>query len=178
MAVTQIALLRGINVGKAKRIAMADVRAVIESLGGSDVRTLLNSGNAVWSAKKTLTGPALQKAILDATRVDTRTTVLTAADLATIIAEHPLADVVTDNSRFLCYLPAEARDLAKFEPLVDRSWAVEVRIGSRAAYVWSPDGVLAGRLFEHVNKTLGDAFTARNWNTLQKLQQMVTDSAR
>ena len=45
-----VALLRGINVGKAKRIAMADLRALVESLGYSDVRTLLNSGNIVFVA--------------------------------------------------------------------------------------------------------------------------------
>ena len=46
-----IALLRGINVGKAKRIAMADLRALMEALGYAGVRTLLNSGNAVFDAK-------------------------------------------------------------------------------------------------------------------------------
>jgi len=46
-----VALLRGINVGKAKRIAMADLRALIEGLGYTDVRTLLNSGNVVFSSE-------------------------------------------------------------------------------------------------------------------------------
>ena len=42
-----VALLRGINVGRAKRIAMADLRALVEGLGFGEVRTLLNSGNAI-----------------------------------------------------------------------------------------------------------------------------------
>ena len=45
-----IALLRGINVGTAKRIAMAELRAAMESLGYGNVKTLLNSGNAVFDA--------------------------------------------------------------------------------------------------------------------------------
>ncbi|HEX8612355.1 MAG TPA: DUF1697 domain-containing protein [Telluria sp.] len=45
-----IALLRGINVGRAKRIAMADLRQLIGELGCTDVRTLLNSGNVVFNA--------------------------------------------------------------------------------------------------------------------------------
>ena len=45
-----VALLRGINVGKAKRIAMADLRKLVEELGYGDVQTLLNSGNVVFSA--------------------------------------------------------------------------------------------------------------------------------
>ena len=44
-----VALFRGINVGKAKRIAMADLRALLGKLGYTDVQTLLNSGNAVFT---------------------------------------------------------------------------------------------------------------------------------
>ena len=45
-----VALFRGINVGRAKRIAMADLRALLGKLGYADVATLLNSGNAVFTA--------------------------------------------------------------------------------------------------------------------------------
>ena len=51
MTRTEIALLRGINVGKAKRVAMAELRALVEKLGYGDVRTLLNSGNVVFSTE-------------------------------------------------------------------------------------------------------------------------------
>ena len=46
-----VALLRGINVGRAKRVAMADLRALFEQLGFGDVRTLLNSGNVGFRAR-------------------------------------------------------------------------------------------------------------------------------
>jgi len=46
---TLIGLIRGINVGRAKRVAMADLRALVTDLGFTDVRTLLNSGNVVLS---------------------------------------------------------------------------------------------------------------------------------
>ncbi|HZW81825.1 MAG TPA: DUF1697 domain-containing protein, partial [Candidatus Deferrimicrobium sp.] len=49
----QVALIRGINVGRAKRVAMAELRALVEDLGYSDVRTLLNSGNIVFAAPGT-----------------------------------------------------------------------------------------------------------------------------
>ncbi len=49
---TFVALLRGINVGKAKRIAMADLRNVFSSLGYGNVQTLLNSGNVVFDVPK------------------------------------------------------------------------------------------------------------------------------
>ena len=65
MASRQIALLRVINVGKAKRVAMADLRALFEKLGYVDVRTLLNSGNVVFSVPETSTveaAPRIERA--------------------------------------------------------------------------------------------------------------------
>ena len=61
MPATHIALLRGINVGNAKRIAMADLKAVVESLGGTGVKTLLNSGNVVFTTTRLITGPKLRQ---------------------------------------------------------------------------------------------------------------------
>ena len=42
-----VALLRGVNLGGRRRVAMADLRALLEGLGYEDVRTHLQSGNAV-----------------------------------------------------------------------------------------------------------------------------------
>lgn len=82
MPATHVALLRGINVGKAKRIAMADLRAVVTALGATDVQTLLNSGNVVFTARRAIASTTLQTAIRAGTGVDARTTVLTAAELS------------------------------------------------------------------------------------------------
>ncbi len=46
---THAALLRGTNVGRAKRLAMPDLKALFEQLGSRDVRTLLNSGNVAFT---------------------------------------------------------------------------------------------------------------------------------
>src|SRR5438093_12978873 len=52
VAHVRIALIRGINVGRAKRVAMAELRALVEDLSYGDVRTLLNSGNVVFSTTR------------------------------------------------------------------------------------------------------------------------------
>src|ERR1700704_4724623 len=54
----RVALLRGVNVGKAKRVAMADLRKLVEGLGYGDVRTLLNSGNVLFTVPAGMTGDA------------------------------------------------------------------------------------------------------------------------
>lgn len=174
MTGTYIGLLRGINIGKFKRIAMADLRATVEALGCTNVRTLLNSGNVVFTTKKKVTGASLQKTIRENTGVDAQTTVLSAAEFENIFREFPLADVMTDATKCLCYVPASAAALEAFKPFGERSWEPEVlRIGSRAAYTWSPDGLLGGKIFEFINKTCRDDFTARNWATMSKLHAMI-----
>lgn len=82
--VRAVALLRGINVGRAKRIAMADLRALMAELGFDDVRTLLNSGNIVFTDPKGKPAQAsgrIERAIADQLGVSTQVLVITADEL-------------------------------------------------------------------------------------------------
>jgi uncharacterized protein (DUF1697 family) len=174
MPATHIALLRGVNVGKAKRIAMADLKAVVESLGGTSVTTLLNSGNVAFTTKRAITGPKLRAAILAATGVDSRTTVLSAGDFRIVMRENPLLDMANDATRLVAYIPADATVLPKLAELQASSWMPEVfALGSQAAYVWSPEGLLVGKLFEHINRKIRDECTARNWATMLKIEALL-----
>lgn len=177
MSNIQIALLRGINVGRAKRIAMADLRALITDLGYANVQTLLNSGNAVFTVPKPSPGDAaarLEAAITQKLGVTSRVTVLTAAQLATAVADNPLLDVASDHSRLLLAVLTNPADRKKLAGLVKQDWEPEaLAIGARVAYMWCPDGVLAGRLPEAVGRALGDAVTTRNWSTMLKLHALV-----
>ena len=173
-ALRLVALLRGINVGRAKRIAMADLRATIESLGYRDVRTLLNSGNAVFTAAPATTPDAaakrIQAAIAAKLGVSARATVITATELEQALAEHPLKRVATDPSRLLVVVPATPADHERFAPLAKRDWSPgALALGARVAYLWCPDGILASPLVEAVGHALGDAVTSRNWATMTKL---------
>src|SRR5450432_3433502 len=85
--VMHVALLRGINVGKAKRVSMADLCALCKELGYGDVKTLLNSGNVVFSAPRADAKAAarIQKEIASQIGVSCRVVVITAAELEEII---------------------------------------------------------------------------------------------
>jgi uncharacterized protein (DUF1697 family) len=171
-----IALLRGINVGKAKRVAMADLRTLMEALGYANVRTLLNSGNAVFDAKGGT--PAshankLEAAILERTGVDCKVIVKTAADIAAAIAEHPLRHHADDDSRMLVMFTQDAASLAALKSLADGDWAPEAfAVGEHAAWLWCANGIIESRIAKAVGKLLGQRGTARNWATLEKLQAM------
>jgi uncharacterized protein (DUF1697 family) len=173
IAGAHVALLRGINVGKAKRVAMADLRALVAGLGYRDVRTLLNSGNVVFTVPRGARGdPAarIEQAIAKKIGVSSRVTVLTAAELATVVRENPLGKVAKDPSRLLVTVLTNPKDRAKLAPLAKQDWAPEaLAIGKRVAYLWCPRGQLESPVAKAVFQLLGDAVTTRNWATITKL---------
>jgi len=172
-----VALIRGINVGRAKRVAMADLRALVGDLGYRDVRTLLNSGNVVFTVPASVrTDPArsIEQAITARLGIPARVTVLTAAELAVVVAENPLGEVATDPSRLLVTFLTNRADRKRLLPLARQDWTPDVlAVGARVAYLWCPKGMLESRLAETVSRLLAGAATTRNWATVTKLHVLV-----
>lgn len=181
MAATHVALLRGINVGRAKRVAMADLRALVEGLGGTDVRTLLNSGNVVFTAPAG--APAeladrIEEALEARLGVPSRVTVLTADALAEAVRANPLLDLAVDHSRLIVAFFRDAGDPAKLEPLLEQDWGSNaLAIGPGVAYVWCAEGILASQLLDAVVRRIGDGVTTRNWATVWKLHVLASGPA-
>lgn len=176
-----VALLRGINVGKAKRVAMADLRALCEGLGYGDVKTLLNSGNVVFSAPRVDAQAAakIQKAIASELGVSCRVIVVTAAELDRIVEENPIREGEANPPRFLVTMCASESDRARIATLAKSEWGADrLAVGSIAAYLWCPNGILESRIVAAIAKLLGDGATSRNWATMKKLQALVTGGAK
>lgn len=176
LAGSHVALLRGINVGRAKRLAMADLRALFEDLGYRDVATLLNSGNVVFTVTgKTSTVAAghIEDAIVGRLGVSVRVTVFTAKELAAVVAKNSLLDVAHDPSRLVVAFLTNPIDRSRLKPLVDQEWAPEVlALGPRVAYLWCPKGIADSTLAAAVGNTLADSVTMRNWATVTKLNAL------
>jgi uncharacterized protein (DUF1697 family) len=181
VAERHVALIRGINVGRAKRIAMADLRSLMTALGYQDVRTLLNSGNIVFSAPAARANHALriERAITERIGVSARVTVLDGAEIRTIVRENSLGSMAENPSRLMVCVPADAAARTKLVPLTTREWSPEgFALGRRAAYIWCPDGIIDSKAAKEVDRALGDAVTTRNWNTMTKLHLLVTGDPR
>lgn len=174
-----IALLRGINVGRAKRIAMADLRRLFEGLGHENVRTLLNSGNVVFRCARPSTAKLafdIQSAISDQCGFSSAVTVLTAANLAAIVRDNPLLKVAKDPARHLVAFVAQPSSLIPLRMLLKESWAPDaLAIGSKAAYLWCAAGVLDSRLSQMFARQAGETVTTRNWATVLKLHAASND---
>lgn len=174
---TFVALLRGVNVGKAKRVPMADLRALLGELGYTGIATLLNSGNAVFqSAGGTPAKHAVDIAAAIASRLQVEVPVIvkSARELSAIVAENPLADGAQDHSRLLVAFvqdPKTLANLAAIEPLLVEPEAFVV--GKGAAYLHCASGLLESKAGEALLGKVGRGTTTRNWATVLKLQALV-----
>jgi uncharacterized protein (DUF1697 family) len=169
----RVALLRGINVGKAKRVAMADLRGLFEDLGYEEVRTLLNSGNVVFTVRRKAAGDLqdkLSKAVADRTGVSCRIVVLDAAEVAEAVAKNPLAAVAKDPTRLLLIALRDTAAADALRSLQRARWAPEsFALRNRIAYLWCAKGIAESPLWDAVNRAIGDSGTARNLATMTKL---------
>lgn len=172
-----VALFRGINVGKAKRIAMADLRTLLEKLDYTDVGTLLNSGNAVFSGAAGAANKHAERiraAVAKQLGVDARVIVKSAQDVAGIIADNKFEKLASDHSRLLVAVTDEGSALAGLKPLAAKDWGREkVHVGKHGALVWCANGILESQALTAVLKGLEGAGTTRNWATLNKIHLLL-----
>lgn len=177
MTTRWVALLRGINVGRNKRIAMADVRGMLESLGNTDVRTLGQSGNLIFSSAQRKAGPLeleVSSAIRATFAMDVAVLLRTAGEFADAVEANPFVERGVDaaelHAAFLSAEPARAKtasiDHAAFVP-------DEFAFGKRVVYVRLPNGVMGSTLPDW-DKVLGVRATQRNWNTTTKLRDLLS----
>lgn len=175
----QIALLRGINVGGATKLAMADLRHMLSEIGFEHPRTLLQTGNIVL-ASAAVTGGELERLL--ETEVERRLglrpdiMVRSAPEWDQLVASNPFLDAATDDPAhlvvmFLKQAPApEAVDNLR-EAI--RGPETIAAVG-RELYVIYPDGIGRSKLTTKViESTLRTRGTGRNWNTVLKLATLV-----
>jgi uncharacterized protein (DUF1697 family) len=172
-------LLRGVNVGGRNKIAMADLRQILGDLGYADVKTHLQSGNAVLSAELPSDQLAGDIAGELGGRLGMRCAVLirTGAELAKVVAGNPLGREPDNPSHYFVAFLSAAPDSAAAARLraqdfgPDRAW-----IKGSHGYMWCPNGMADTKLtYALLEKQLGVVATARNWNTVRKLAELTAE---
>jgi uncharacterized protein (DUF1697 family) len=186
-----VALMRGINVGTAKAVPMAELARVFDALGFTGVKTVLRSGNVVFDAGQgdsaQIDSAQIDSAQIDSAQIDTaqlaesieaavveaigvRSSVLVidAARFIAIAEASPLRNVATDGSKsFVTFLGSvpdriDLPDAAAIAPEL-------LRVGDRALYQWIPAGSQQTKVPRSFWKQFDSAVTTRNWNTVGKL---------
>jgi uncharacterized protein (DUF1697 family) len=170
-------LLRGVNVGAANSLPMAELRAMLTKLGCREVQTYVQSGNAVFATK--LAEAALTKAIEHALQAymgrPIATTLRTADQMAAIVDGNPFANVATKPAYLCVTFLSHAPTKAELAPLDARDWKPELfKVVGREIYTWHPHGQGRSPLAAVLGKlSLRGAVTTRNWNTVQTLLKML-----
>ena len=170
-----VALLRGINVGKAKRVSMADLRALFEGLGHTDVATVLVSGNVVFtSSPRSAVGltRAIEAAIASELSMSVRVFVRSAVAVQKIADDVPWPELAKqDPSRLQISFHDGAVDRAVLAPILSKDWSPErLAVGKGAVYTWQPNGMTGSPLGEALGKVKsGPVGTVRNLATVRKV---------
>jgi uncharacterized protein (DUF1697 family) len=170
------ALLRGINLGPRNRIAMSDLRGLVDALGAEDVRTYVQSGNVVF--RSPLAAARLEADLAAAVRrefgLDIAVLVRSGTELAKTVAGNPFVAAGADPAKlhvtFLVATPDRARVRALGE---DDVAPEELHVAGRTVYLHVPGGYgrakLTNAFFE---KRLAVAATTRNWRTVTALAEL------
>jgi uncharacterized protein (DUF1697 family) len=177
-----IALLRGVNVGGNGKVPMADLRALMADMGFENPRTVLQSGNLVIGAQGKTTAEALEKKlhteIAKAFKVNTELFVRTPAEWSKLVKENPFETFAAERpSAMLVWVMREKPDAKHLKALMaDHTGPEEIESRGRRLYVTFPDGQGDSRLAARglLDKHMPSRGTGRNWNTVLKLQAMVT----
>jgi uncharacterized protein (DUF1697 family) len=169
-----IALIRGINVGRGKRVSMSDLRHLFGELGHTNVRTLLNSGNVLFQSPRpnvSKLSSGIEAAIAAKCGFSATVAVITAAELTSIIDENPLLQVATDPAKHLVAFASHPKLLVPLRPMLKETWSPDaLAITSRAAYLWCSTGILDSKVSQAFARKSGAGVTTRNWATVLKLQ--------
>lgn len=170
---TYIALLRGINIGGHHLLPMRELAAILAQLGAREVRTYIQSGNAVFrcpDGHAADLAARLRAAIGERYGFQPHVLILAPDALARAVAGNPFPDAAADpNTLHLGFLAArpDAADLAKLARLKGAS--ERFHLGDGVFYMHLPEGAGRSKLAAGAEQALGVPMTGRNWKTVCKL---------
>ena len=173
-----VALLRGVNVGGRTLVSMAALRREASALKLEDVRTHLQSGNLLFRApaRRSSGLPSELEGALTATAgVNVRVILRTKDELAKAVAGNPMVPSdLPGNKLHVVFLagPPARRRIQELDP--DRSPPDEFVVRGQHIYVSYPNGSGRSKLnLDYFERTLATSATARNWNTVTKLLELM-----
>jgi uncharacterized protein (DUF1697 family) len=170
-----VALLRGINVGGHNNLPMQDLRDILASLACEDVKTYIQSGNAVFRSDddRALLSSKIEAAVDEKFDFTPNVLLLTMDDYQTILSANPFPEAVDDPKSLHVSFHAEAcvdPDLNSLNAL--KSPTENYGLHTKAFYLHAPDGIGRSKLAAKVEKCLGVRTTGRNWRTAIKVAEL------
>ncbi len=175
-----VALLRGINVGPRKRIAMAELRRLVSELGHTNVSTYVNSGNVVFDSESTDTvamAADIEAALAETIGQPVPVVVRSAAEMAATVANNPFPERVPEPATLHVSFLSATPDPALVNALrVVEKGEDDYRVVDQDIYLSYPNG-MSGAVFmvNGFDRALAVTSTSRNWRTVTTLAAMARD---
>lgn len=154
-----VAFLRGINVGGNSMVKMLDLKTLFEKLKFGNVKTVLNSGNVVFTVSKKELSKSLENKIEKELRVkykkDIAVMVKSGEEILKMIKKDPFKKVKVTKSirRYVTFIKDSKKDIYTVFDLDSKTDTV--------------------KMMAEVGKKCGDKITTRNWNTIEKISKLV-----
>ena len=178
---TYVALLRGINVGGKTSLPMKELVSILEDLDCRNVRTYIQSGNAVFQNSEKVPDRLSKKiraAIKDRCGLEPQVLLLRPGELQQAVDSNPFpaaeSKPTTLHVNFLAKAPAKP-DLPALDRLKNASEQFELK--DRCFYLHAPDGIGRSKLATGAERLLGVPMTGRNWRTVMKLMEIVKQAS-
>jgi uncharacterized protein (DUF1697 family) len=173
---TYIALFRGINVVGNNPLPMRDLVRILERMGCKDVETYIQSGNAVFRTGKsrpTKLAEEISSRVFKDHGFKPKVLLLSTSELEAAINNNPFSTAVGNALHFM-FLTSKPRkpDLAALTAVKTKT--EQFRLDMRVFYLYAPDGIGRSKLAARIEPALGVPATGRNWNTVNKLREMLS----
>lgn len=173
---THVALLHSITIGGGRRLAMADWREMMESIGLRNPRTLIATGNALFESEGATIGQLeerLETAFAQRFGRQIDTIVLTTAQWRDLASANPFTEEA-DGTRIAIRVmrnPLDETALAALPPYATQGERMKLANG----HLWLhfPQDPTRSRLGTQLTTRRFGAGTVRNWNTVRRLNEMI-----
>jgi len=172
-----VLLLRGINVGGKNSLPMQVLKKILLELGYTNISTYIQSGNVVCSTtekheKKTVR--KISAAIEETVGFSPPVLMLSEPEFQDSFQKNPFPEI-SDKTLHFFFLEETpiAPDLPRLDEL--KTGSEECQLIGKTLYLHAPDGIGRSKLAAGIEKAMGVNVTARNWNTVQKLSDMLSD---
>ena len=177
-----VVLLRGINVGGKNRLPMAELRAALENVGYSDVRTYIQSGNVVLNSglrSEARIVESVHAVVQSGFGYDLSVIARKAGDFEREVRSNPFPNAEYENqgkSLHLGFLAAAPKRVDATKLNAAKASSESWECVGKVFYLHSPDGFLKSKLAPKVERMLGVAMTARNWRTVEQIRILLETS--
>src|SRR5215210_6749726 len=173
---TYVALFRGINVGGKNVLLMRDLKTLLENLGSRNVKTYIQSGNAVFQHEQenaSLLSNNIAAAIKESHGFEPRVLLLGLEEIERAVESNPFPEAEPEpKTLHVHFLASEPKNpnFAILESIKSERERFVLKDG--VLYLHAPDGIGRSKLAANAEKLLGVPVTSRNWRTVRKIMDM------